>query len=60
VHAARTAGLGPPAKPYLFEQRPYFESDIAYIGPTNTWTRIEIDPQFVGVLEIAGANRMRV
>ena len=58
VHAARTAGFGPAAKPELFEQCLNFESDPAHISPTNTRNRIKIDPQFVGVFKIVGPDRM--
>ena len=60
VHAARAAGLGPAAKPHLFEQRFHLERDAAHIVPADAGTRIEIDAQLVGMIEIAGAHRMRM
>jgi hypothetical protein len=44
----------------VIEQRLDFESDSADISPTHAWDWIEIDPQFVGVIKIAGPHRMRV
>src|SRR5215813_6349907 len=60
VHAAGAAGLGPAAKPYFFEESLDFQSHPANIGPAHTRHRIEIDAQFIGVIEIAGANRVWV
>ena len=60
VHAARTAGLGPSPKADLSEKALNFESDPAYIGPTHAWNRVEIDAQFVGMIEIIRAHRMRM
>ena len=47
-------------KPYLFQQALHFESDTAHIGPADAWSGIEIDAQLIGMIEIAGANRVRV
>ena len=52
--------MGQPRSPTSFEQRLHFESYTAHIIPTHAWDRIEIDPQFVGMLKIAGADRMRM
>jgi len=60
VALVTTAGFGPTAEPHLFEQRLHFESYAAHIIPTHTRDRIEINPQFIGVLKIAGADWMRV
>jgi hypothetical protein len=60
VHAARTAGLGPSPKADLIEKALNFESNPAYIGPTDAWNRVEIDAQFVRMIEIIRAHRMRV
>src|SRR5262249_5759849 len=60
MHAARTAGLGPSAKSNLFEQRLHLESNTSHIGPTDAGNRIQIDTQFVRLLKISGADRMRV
>src|SRR5580700_49148 len=60
VHATRTAGFRPAAEFYLFEQSSYFKSNAAHIGPGDAWDRIEIDPQFIGVLKIARMDWMRV
>ncbi len=60
MHAARAAGLGPTAKPELFEERLHFKRDSAHIFPVNAGARIEIHAQLVGVIKIGGANRMRM
>src|SRR5678815_1459030 len=44
----------------FLEQRPDFKRDATYIGPGDTGTGIEIHPQLVGMLQIAGTHGMRV
>ena len=60
VHAARAAGLRPAAKPSFLQQRFHLHRDTAHVGPLDAGPRIEVDPQLVGMLEIAGAHRMRM
>ena len=60
MHAARTARLGPAAKAHLFEKRFHFESNATHVVPAHARTGIEIDAQFVRVLEIDGAHRVRM
>jgi hypothetical protein len=36
------------------------ESYIADVFPSDTRTRIEVDPQFIGIIEICGPNRVWV
>ena len=60
MHPARAAGFGPAAKAHFLEQRLHFESDRAHVRPTHAGSRIEIDPQLVGMIEIAGAHRVRM
>ena len=44
----------------LLRAGPYLERDTAHIRPTDAGPRVEIDAQFVGMLQIARADRMRV
>src|SRR5688572_9448073 len=60
VHAARTAGFRPAAKPEFLEKRLHFESDFTYIRPLYAWHWIQVDAKFVRVVEIAGAHGMRM
>src|SRR4029077_17380566 len=60
VHASRTAGFGPPAKPNFFEKPLHFESDPSHVAPSDPRNRIEIDAQFVRMLKISGADCVRV
>ncbi|MFZ0296739.1 MAG: hypothetical protein WAM13_00170 [Candidatus Sulfotelmatobacter sp.] len=60
VHAARAAGFRPTTKANLIEKTLHFKRDAANIVPTDAGNRIQIDAQFIGMIEIAGAHRMRV
>src|SRR6202171_2202077 len=60
VHPARSAGFRPSAKAHLIQKRLHLERDRAHVRPTDARTRIEIDPQLVRMVEIAGAHRMRM
>ena len=60
MHASRPAGLGPPAQPYFFEEPLHFEGNAAHVAPRNAWYRIQIDTQFIGMLKVAGTDRMRM
>jgi len=60
VHAARAAGFRPATKADLIEKTLHLKCNTANIVPTDAGNRIEIDAQFVGMIEIAGAHRMRV
>src|ERR1700728_3601171 len=52
VHPTRTAGFGPATKPHLLKKRLHLKSNRPNIFPTHTWARIQIDPQFVRMVEI--------
>jgi hypothetical protein len=56
VHAAGTAGLGPAAEAYFFEEGLDFECDEADIGPVNAGAGVEVDAELVGVIEVGGAD----
>ena len=60
VHAARAARLGPASQSHFLEQILGFDRDAAHVVPRDTWTRIEIDAQLVGVVEIARAHGVRM
>jgi len=60
VHAARAARLWPAAQAHLFEESFHFESNRADVGPPHPRTGIEIHAQFIRMIEIARAHRMRV
>ena len=60
MHAARAARLRPAAKPELLEQRLHFHGHATNVVPLHARTRIEIDAQLVGMIEIVGAHRVRM
>ena len=60
VHAARAAGFRPASKADLIEKALHFKGHAANIIPADAGNWIEIDAQFVGMIEICGAHRMRV
>ena len=60
MHAARAARLGPALESELLEQALHLEGDAPHVGPLDARARIEIDAELVGVIEISGANGVRV
>src|SRR5262249_24610007 len=48
------------AKPYLVEQRLHLLRNRAHVRPAYAWARIQIDPQFIRVLEISGTHGVGV
>ena len=60
VDAPRTTRLRPPLKPDLLQERLHLHCNAANVGPGDPRCRVEINPQFVRMIEIAGADRMRV
>ena len=52
--------LGQPRRPISSSSDFHLERDRAHVAPNDAGTRIEIDPQLVGMIEIAGAHRMRM
>ena len=60
VHSTRTARFRPASKPHLLEKRFHFESDTAHIVPPDARPRIQIDAQFVRVVEVGSADSVRM
>lgn len=60
VHAARAAGFGPAAQSHFLEECVHFEGDSADVGPSDTGAGIQVNSQFIGVVEIGRAYRVRV
>ncbi len=60
VHAAGTAGFGPPAKAHSPSKDLDFERDRAYVLPGNARPGIEVYAQFVGMVEIGRPDGMRM
>ena len=60
VHAARARGLRPAHQAEVLERRPDHAGDLANLRPLHAGHRIEIDAQLVGMVEVVGANRVRV
>ncbi len=58
VHSPRTAGLGPAAKSQLLEKGLNLHGDVAHVRPTDAWSRIEIDTQFIRMFEITRTRRV--
>ena len=52
--------FGQPRRPSSLEQRLHLQRDAAHVGPRDARPRIEIDAQLVGMIEIAGAHRVRM
>ena len=59
VHAARSRRLRPADDAEVVERGTYHLSDRANLGPVDARHGIQIDAQFVGMIEIVGADRMR-
>ena len=60
MHSPRAACLRPPAQAKLLEQRLRFGSHATYIIPLNSRSWIQIDPELVGMVQIARGDGMRV
>ena len=60
MHTSRPAGLGPAAEPKFFQQSLNFKSNPADVVPANARTWVEIDSQFIRMIKIAGADRVRM
>src|SRR5262245_60657467 len=60
MNAARAARFGPALKSCLLQKRLHFESNPPNIVPLDARTGIEIDAQFVRMVEIAGSNCVRM
>ena len=52
--------FGQPREPELLEERLHLHRHAADVGPGDAGRRIEIDAELVGMIEIAGAHRVRV
>src|SRR5204863_1086 len=60
VDPARTGRLRPAAQAALLQHVAHHEGDAANLVPAHARARVEVDAQLVGVLEVLGADRMRV
>ena len=60
MDAARARGFRPANELEIVEGCPHDVSHLAKLIPRNPRNRIEIYPQLVGMVEVVGANRMRV
>jgi hypothetical protein len=60
VHSARAASLRPSLQPDFLKKGLHLHCDTADIGPGNARRWVEVNPQLVRMIEIIGANRMRV
>ncbi len=60
VEAARPRRLGPGGQPVVLEHLASHQRDVDDLRPVHAGHRVEVDPQFVGVVEVVGAHRVRV
>jgi hypothetical protein len=60
MHPARARRLRPADEPQVVQRGAHDVRDLAQLRPRDSGHGIEIDPQLVGVIEIVGANRMRM
>ena len=60
VHAARAGRLRPAGQIEVLQDGTGHRGDFLYLLPFDSGHRVEIDAQFVGMLEVFGAHRMRV
>jgi hypothetical protein len=60
VHATRPASLWPATQAGLLQERLYFKRYARYIRPADSGNRVKINPQFVRMFQVAGANGMGV
>ena len=52
--------FGHPRRPSSLQQRFHLQRHATHVVPADARPGIEIDPQLVGVVEIAGPHRVRV
>ena len=60
VDAARAGGLGPADEADGVERLARDERDLADLVPLDAGDRVEVHAQLVGVVEVVGADRVRV
>ena len=60
MHAARAGGLRPASQIVLFEDLARDERHAPNVVPLHSGAGIEVDAQLIGVIEIVGANGMRI
>ena len=60
MHPARSGCLGPADQPEIGERRADHSGDLANLFPLDAGHGIEIDAQLVGMIQIAGTDRMRM
>ena len=60
VDAARAGGLRPAGVPELLEHLADDERDAPHVVPADARPGIEVDPQLIGMVEVAGSDRVRV
>ncbi len=60
VEAARSGRLGPGRQAVILEHLPGDERDLDDLAPIHAGHRVQVDAQFVGVVEVVGAHRVGV
>jgi hypothetical protein len=60
MNAARARRLRPTNQTEILQCGFDDPGNLAHVRPGDAWYWIEIDPQLVGMIEIVGANGMRV
>src|SRR5439155_27217500 len=60
MHPARAGGLGPTDQPKIGEDGARELRDLAHLRPLDAGHRIEVHPQLVRMIEVLGADRVRV
>ena len=60
VESAGARRLGPRRQPVLFENLPHQQGDVDDLLPGHPGHRVEVDAQFIGVIQIRRPDRMRI
>src|SRR5207253_10794106 len=60
VETPGTGGLWPAGQPEVFEHLPGDQGDFTELGPGDRGHRVQVDPQLVRMIEVAGPDRMRI
>ena len=60
VEAAGPGRLGPAGQPEVVQHRPGDQRHLEDLRPVHARHRVQVDPELVGVLQVAGPDRVRV
>src|SRR5213078_1577016 len=59
-HASRPRRLGPADQPEILEHVARYHRHVANLRPRHTGDRVQVDPQLVRVIQVAGTDRVGI